>query len=334
MMHKAQAFRKLITALSVVMLPLCLSACEMPPTQSLPTLLDIRPPAQPDNENTTETKPDKPTADTPVGALIHRIDLPLDVSLDPCWAVVDESIVPLRTQGMWQINGLRIGILSAENAQAFAQALPTIHGESRAKLIGSPYPSSVRIAPRLRQPVPIDLTDPPKSTQIFKARGGRLQLLAKITRDDTGQAYLELTPHHYKPKAHLVPRSPLEKQLDGQVFEPLAARLPLTPNTAIVVGLYRPWPETQEPEETQEPANDSAEPTDEVIHNAEPTTNKTPDATNITDTPVPSSDQHSALKDQPSAPAIPNHLGKALMAGRRAGHDIQIVMVISIIEDW
>ena len=63
--------------------------------------------------------------------------------------------------------------------------------------------------------VPIDLTDPPKSTQIFKARSGRLQLLAKITRDDTGQAYLELTPHHYKPKADLVPRSPLEKQLDG-----------------------------------------------------------------------------------------------------------------------
>jgi hypothetical protein len=334
MKNKAHTFgMKLITAMTALMLPLCFTACEMPPAQPKTTLLDIHPTAQPGDEETAGTGADKPTAETPVGALIHRVDLPLDVSLDSSWAVVDESAVPLRTRGMWQANGLRIGVLSAQDARTFAEALPNIHGESRAKLIGTPYPTSVRIAPRLLQPVTIDLTDPPKSTQLVQAHGGRLQLLAKITRDETGQAYLELTPHHYKPKVDLVPRSPLEKQLDGTVYTPLTARLPLTPNTAVVVGLYRPWPEPKEAEESSGSANDPSEVVDEVADGAEATTESS-DTTTMQDAPAPSSsDQPSAIADPPSAPPIPDHLGKALMAGRRAGYEIQVIMVISIIED-
>jgi len=322
-MNQTHKCRLMFGAFAALMLLLSLNACEVPPTS---TKLDIDPTAKPAADETLVIE--QPTADTPVGALIHRIDLPLAVSLEPCWTTVNESSVPMLKRGMWQINGLRIGVLHADNAPAFAQSLPDIHGESRAKLIGSPHPSPVRSTPRLIQPVMVDLTDPPKSPQVIKLRGGKLQLLAKISRDESGQAYLELTPHHYKPKAELIPRSPLEKQLDGRVFDTLTARLALTADTAIVVGLYRPWlkpvdlripldqTETQaaqEPTKTTEDAGDASEVLDEI------------DPEQVS--------SEASENTEPQQPEIPNHLGKALMAGRRAGHDTQVIMVISLLDD-
>lgn len=330
----------MLAVLTALLLPLCLGACEIPPTQPTASILDANPAEQPDSTDVTQQDADKPTADTPVGALIHRIDLPLDVSLDPSWLAVDESIVPLRTHGMWQANGLRIGILSAEQAPDFADTLPSILGESRAKLIGSPHPSPVRSTPRLIQSVAIDLTDPPKSPEVFRAHGGRLQLLAKITRDETGQAYLELTPHHYKRKADLVPRSPLEKQLDGQVFTPLTAHLPLTPNTAVIVGLHRPWPEPKDsadptPDQQDTPIEDASAQTSTVKTGQDPAPDSA-ETTPITENETATDEQASeevTHNDQPQPPAIPNHLGKSLMTGKRAGKTTQVLIVISIVED-
>lgn len=339
MMLKKLTYWKHIAVCFTVMGSVCLHGCEIPPTETSQEVSGVAPTAQPGAAGEAGDDADKPNADTPVGALIHRIDLPLDVSLDPLWDVVDESVVTLRTRGMWRTNGLRIGVLSADDALAFAEQLPTIHGESRAKLIGSPYPSSVRSTPRLIQPVMVDLTDPPKSPVVLRVRGGRLQLLAKITRDESGQAYLELTPHHYKPKPDLVPRSPLEKQLDGRVFVPLTARLALTPDTAVVVGLHRPWPDPEVTSETG--SEDSAStPTSEDEASTSDKTEKPADEGTVKAStgdadPQDTPDTGDAVTDEePKPPAIPDHLGRALMAGRRAGQDTQVIMVISIIEDF
>ena len=330
-MNKASRFWLTMHVLTALCLSLCLSACEIPPTETTQGTLEIDPTVNPDAETNTQVDTDKATADTPVGALIHRIDLPLEVSLEACWTAVNESDVPLLKRGMWQINGLRIGVLKAENASTFAQGLPKIHGESRAKLLGSPYPSPVRSTPRLIQPVMIDLTDPPKNPKVLTLRGGKLQLLAKITRDENGQAFLELTPHHYKPKADLVPRNPLEKQLDGQVFTELTTRLPLTRNTAVVVGLYRPWLEPVDlraPQGQTEPAA-AQESTTEAQASGNSTEAEPSDESESEE--VSTDDDETAESQQPE---IPNHLGKALMAGRRAGRDTQVIMVISLIDDW
>ncbi len=305
----------------------CLVSCEIPPTETMPRLSDLRSPTQPGEANEPA-----PTADTPVIALIHRIDLPLQVSLDPLWETVDEQALPLRMHGMWQANGLRIGVLSSQRAQAFADALPPIQGESRAKLLGSPYYSAIRSAPRLREPIIIDLTDPPMSPRVVRAQGGRLQLLAKIGRDNHGQPYLELTPHHYKPKTTLLPRSPLEKQLDGQVYDTLTAHITLPHDRAVIVGLYRPWPQA---EETEDSSSDTAEGVDDAV-DSEQIPDDNADAKNESIDPAVSSDQPPAITDQqssPKPPTIPDHLGKALMAGTRAGKPMQIILVISIIED-
>lgn len=318
MMHHAPTARRWLTALAVTALSVWLASCELFPSDTTRGKPEIGITTRPRTGDPNAADPTTPSADTPVGALIHRVDMPLAVSLDASWAAVDEQAVPLLIHGMWQANGLRIGILHAEQAQAFAQALPNIHGESRAKLFTAHYPTAIRSTPRLIDPVTIDLTDPPRSPTLYRAHDGRLQLLARIGRDESGQAWLELTPHHYKPKADLVPRSPLEKQLDGKVFNTLSAMLPLSPDTAIVVGLYPPRPEADESTEAVE------EKTPESAENKEQPA-----------TPTESVDQPSEISDHksPPPPALPHHLGKSLMAGERAGKPMQILLVISVIED-
>jgi len=291
-----------------------LASCELPPESNLPTLIDIRPTAQADQ--TSEKADGEPAVRGPVISMIHRIDLPLNEPLEEMWQTVDEASLPLPMRGKWMINGLRIGVLHAEQAEAFSQTLPRMQGESRAKLIGSDYPSTIRTTPRLRTMVTIDLTDPPKSPTWFQAIGGRLQLLAQVGRDEQGRAYLQLTPHHYKPKTTLLPRSPLEKELDGRTFDALSIRVPLPKDQAVIVGLYRPWPVEDE------------EPIDPVSTELDEQTSPTPDETAVDEKPTPQADQVA-----PTPPAIPDHLGKALMTGTRAGKRTQMLLVISAVDE-
>ncbi len=314
MTRHAPTARRWRAALAVTAMSAWLASCEMP-TDTPQARPQIAIKAQPAEGDAGTPDPAANNSRTHVGVLIHRLDMPLDISLDESWAAVDEKAVPMLMHGMWKANGLRIGVLHAEQAQAFAQALPLILGESRAKLFTAHYPTAVRSTPRLIDPVTIDLTAPPRSPTIYRARDGRLQLLARIGRDESGQAWLELTPHHYKPKADLVPRSPLEKQLDGKVFDTLSVMLPLSPDTAIVVGLYRPWPQPQETDAADE---------------------ATPQGAESDGQPTPPADQRSEISDQQSSsspPAIPDHLGRSLMAGERAGKRTQMLLVISIIQE-
>jgi len=291
-----------------------LASCEMPANNTLPTLSDIRPSGQTDQAS--ESADGDAHVNQPVIALIHRIDLDLNEPLEEMWLTVDEEALRLPMRGKWMINGLRIGVLHQEQSQAFSDALPRIQGESRAKLIGSDYPSTIRTTPRLLSTITIDLTDPPRSPTQFQAIGGRLQLLAQVGRDEAGNAYLQLTPHHYKPKSTLLPRSPLEKEMDGQTFKALSLRVPLPRDRAVIVGLYRPWPVEEE---------NPAQPADaEVAEQAAPGP-----AEGTTDEQVDPQTQQA----KPKPPVIPKHLGRALMTGTRAGHATQMLLVISALDE-
>ena len=271
-------------------------------------------------------------------AMVNRIDMPLDVSLDKCWALVDEDAVPKLTRGLWEVNGMRIGLLHAKDAADFANALPTITGESLAKLYTSHYPTAVRSTPRVQDTVNVDLTVPPKSPTLYRAHGGQLQLLVRIGQADNGQVFIEVTPHHYVPKPDLVPRNPLEKQLDGRVFDELAALLPVDPDTAIVIGLYRPWPQPEATTDSTEPTENPETPdtTETPTPKTEPTPpdQPAPVAQSPDTPPDEASPQPSDLSPQQSPPPpVPEGLGRALMTGSRAGHPIQIMMVLSMLEE-
>jgi hypothetical protein len=307
MTHRTDISRRMsarLCTLWIAALCLALASCEMPQDKTLPTLSDIRPSDQ------TDQPADSAEAGRVI-VMIYRIDLPLDERLERMWQEVDEGAIPFPMRGKWMINGLRIGVLHAQQSQAFSDALPGMLGESRAKLVSSDYPSTIRTTPRLRSTVGIDLTDPPRSPTEYRAIGGRLQLLAQTGRDEQGQAYLQLTPHHYKHKATLLPRSPLEKEMDGRTFETLSVRIPLPMDRAVIVGLYRPWPVKDEAPTDLDPS--------------------------VQDKPASSRPDKSDTPDQKPAeaspPAIPDHLGKALMTGTRAGKPTQMLLVISALDE-
>ncbi len=318
-----QTARHLVCTLIALVLCCLMTACEVVPPDTAAT----DPPSQISSQTSSTTAKEPPSDATDqsggkqpiVGALLHRIDMPIDASLDACWNHIDEQSIPILIRGKWQINGLRIGILHAQQADDFAKALPVIYGESRAKLFTAHYPTPIRSTPRLSRPIEIDLTQPPKSPTLYRAVGGRLQLLARIGKDDAGQAWLELIPHHYKPRPDLVPRSPLEKQLDGKLFHDLSALLPVSPDTAVVVGLYRPPP----PPEKEKDGTDTSDSSETDNHTA--ASSGDTDSKNDPD-PTPHDNP------EPTTPSIPDHLGKQLMTGTRAGKSIQLLMIISMFE--
>jgi len=324
MIQDQGTIRQSLKALALCLGSAVLFSCEMPP----PGAGNEQPPSI----EIAEPRPEQASnPDAVLGAMVHRIDMPLDARLEESWAYVDEQMAPLLTNGLWRVNGMRIGILHAENATAFAQSLPRIHGESRAKLYTSHYPTSVRSTPRLQNSVPVDVTVPPRSPTVYRARGGRLQLLVRIGRSDTGLVFVEATPHHFKPRVDLVPRSPLEKQLDGRVFRELAALLPITRDSAIVIGLDRPWPEAApEPPSSSTP---TAQPPAQTTDGGTETGDQA-DASETAGEPQPPETEPGAVEAGPApAPAIPNGLGRSLMTTTRAGRPTQLLLIISMIEE-
>jgi hypothetical protein len=84
-----------------------------------------------------------------------------------------------------------------------------------------------------------DLTVPPFASRREFFSGGRLQLLTRLMPDQ-GFVTMELTPHHFKPRLTLEPRTAMEKQLDGRMFEELTVRIAMPADRVLIVGYELP----------------------------------------------------------------------------------------------
>ncbi len=283
-------------------------------------------------------------------ASFQQLQIPLEQPTDDAWSVVDESAFPAITRGVWNANGLRIGLLPRARLKAFMDRLPPITGMGRSQLVGSEHPSPILRTPRLRGVVDVDLTIPPMPLRIEPVTGGRLQMLARLTRDDRGSLVVDLLPHHHVPQLKLpdirrigdeyvvVPRDAMEKSLDGRVFDELALRADIPAGSLLVIGLYRPWPET--PEGT--PAPPPIVPPDLVAPppqlEGEQVATPAPDAEagagpRGDDAPAePGTPPATAPEPPPivEAPPLPNHLGRALFAGVALGQPQQTVLLIAV----
>lgn len=192
------------------------------------------------------------TGDRPerVVAVIRRADVPRDRPTGKAWGLTNERVaLPLRV-GAWRGNGLRVGVMPREALDEFGQAMPTPLASSRAVMSQSKHDVAIIetpvLSPNLR--FEVDLTRPPEPARFEAVTGGRnsrLRLLARLSPSGEAGAYtLTLTPQHYVPSPFdLIPRDPLEKELDGRVYEALSMRLKVRPDQIVVVGLYWPWPE-------------------------------------------------------------------------------------------
>ncbi|MFN3168752.1 MAG: hypothetical protein ACE37H_16970 [Phycisphaeraceae bacterium] len=183
-----------------------------------------------------------------VYGVIRQADLPLDQPTDDAWAIINEQVVPSLTRGAWRGNGMRLGLLRRDQLAAYTAAMPRPVAFGELLINQSPHPVPILQTPRLRNDVlfEVDLTRPPMPRQVVDVAGGEnstLRLLAHIETEADGRHTIVLTPIHHVPSPYtLIPRDPLEKELDGRVFSELTVRLTLEPDQIAVVGLYWPWP--------------------------------------------------------------------------------------------
>ena len=293
-----------------------------------------------------------------VYAVIRRADVPLDESTDDAWSIVNEQVVPPVTRGTWRGNGLRVGLLKRDQLDKYSQAMPQPVGFSRTLINKSAYLVPIVETPKLRSDVRfrVDLTRPPRPRLVETVKGGegsKLRLLARIETGEDGQHTLVLTPQHHIPSPlDLIPRDPLEKEMDGRVYEELSLRVTLGQDQIAVVGLHWPWPmgeviEEDDPAEATEPNRVSLQTSTSILA-ADPSDPAAPPAhlrANDVDGPEdeddsdgtpaePGSDavESPAPRYERIAPPLPTTLGSTLLTGTRIRQPVRTVLLITIEE--
>lgn len=320
-----QTMRQGSGAASVLLLAsaLLLTACSTSQKASvdLPKLSDIRPerPIGPP-EPVTEQAPSKWVIS------VVRMELPLDVPTNALWGKVDENAVSDLIRAVWQRNGLRLGVMDPYQLSDLDAVLPKVVGQSGARYFNATTPVPVWSSPTLRSPVTLSLAVPPMAPESVTLRDGKLNLLVSQSEFRGGVA-LSLVPHHHDPRPSLIPRDPMERKLEGTVFEKLGARVLLQPGQYAVVGLYWPWVD----EIATAPPNLLDEPAD------------TEDASDTDDAP-PADNKETAVETgtantgKPLASTVPSYrmpdlarsLGTVLMTGQRRSQPVQVVLMISL----
>jgi len=287
-------------------------------------------------------------------AIVQRIDLPLDQPLDEVWQTIDEEGFPAITRGVWRANGMRLGLLTEDRLEAFSQRMPELVDMFESKVMVGARAMPIMYTPRLPGDLsfPLDLTRPPAPPNVVRIEGGhsgRFQLLASLEKDEQGRTFITLTPHHYLPKPNLLePRDIIESQLDGRVYDELAIRVEVTDDRLLVVGLHWPWPLVEQDVETTQSTPEQPRPgqyewqvaqTDAGGDPAAPPSHlrsRQAEEPDEADTPSPPR-QDDAEQAEPSgarfvrvAPALPMHLGRVLLTGRRDNKRVQSLLLISI----
>lgn len=293
----------------------------------------------------------------PIGvyATIRRADIPLDQATDDAWAFINEQVVPPVTRGAWRGNGLRIGLLSRDQLDEYAEVMPQPVAFSRMQINRSTHPATIIETPKLRPSLRFetDLTLPPRLRKVETIKGGKnstLRLLARIETQPEGQHTLILTPQHYIPSPlNLIPRDPFEKDMDGRVYDELSLRVSLNRDQIAVVGLHWPWPmnevlEDREPPggsaataraslqaSTGMPATDPDDPAAPPMHlqgfeDALEDGHATPDPPDSSDTSDPKP------RYKRIAPPLETSFGSTLLTGTRMRQPVRTVLLITIQE--
>lgn len=292
--------------------------------------------------------------------IVQRLDLPLDQPLDDAWDHIDEQAFPAITRGALHSNGLRIGVLQEDEVAGFAEQMPQVVNLFENQVLTRSHPVAVMQSAPLRAETrfAVDLTLPPRpaSEHIVDGReGGQMQLLARLEQEGD-RHFVVLTPHLYRPRANdFSPRTLLERELDGRVYNELSVRVELKPDRLIAVGLYWPWPLVQPVPDKAPEGEDADEPTTEIVSDtrardelldldAALTSNDEswdddpaapPARVRTPGTAIPilgPSDDAPEPETRPKrlAPELPMHFGRVLLTGTRARKPVQTMLLISI----
>jgi hypothetical protein len=330
-----------------------------------PSPTDDGPPPDVTLEDIAPPEPIAPPADAtaePGSGLVYRVqrvDLPLHRPMNQAWSLIDESIASPIQRAVWANNGLRLGTIGAGDAGDLAEAVgaPIDLRQSTRYNLGEA--TSIRSGSRLTRPVPVDLTIPPMNIRQVWAERGRFRLLMREVAAGAGGAEVELMLQLYRPQARLIPRTADEigdRLLDGEVYDPLTARVALAPSQLLVVGLHWPWQPPPEPIPNFMADRDAA-PREPADPNGAPPPSPEPDTPDASDTPDTSDPTQEPTEASPpgdastgnagsdsgagsgstgpappplEAPPLPPSIGRSLLAGQRFGQSVQVMLLISV----
>jgi len=258
---------------------------------------------------------------TPATLQVVRIDLPLNDPLAGAWRLLDTSTVSRAAQATWRLNGLRVGTIGKAHIDDFIDALPRNSGARNRYMRLGGIPVPIASSPRLRGTTSFDLTSPPFPPQQRAVNGGRCRLLAQVDRDQLDRVWLDLIPQHHVPENPLMPRNPLESQLDGTIFKALRLRGPVWPGQCLVLALG-PAPQ--------------AAPDTLIAPQANPDTDDETDRPNDQNQPPRTEPDNLRFdnmeRDNPQRDMDRNDLGWRLFASQRFNQPIQTVLIITTVE--
>ncbi len=208
------------------------AATPEPRAEPLPRLDEIAPGSVPGPGPGTSTTPVAPVSASAIK--IVRLDFPLEQRFEEAWAFVSAG-----APREWQANAMRAGVLRADQAAKFFDALPGAQASAaRVERSRADWPIPLGVSPRVRRAATLRLSLDGREEQRLVDRG-EFRLLVRRW-EVPGGGLLELTPQHAFEQVTLNPRSAQEKLLDGEVYEPLAWRVALGPGEHLVVGLLTP----------------------------------------------------------------------------------------------
>lgn len=256
---------------------------------------------------------------------VRRVDFPLGADTEAAWRQTDAAALPGLTAGVWSVNGMRIGVLRPEDREAFTKAMPEVYTVSEQQIATGSLPATLVRSSRLTREVLVDLTVPPARVETQPVRGGHVQLLVRTARgpeDPAAGRVIEVIPHHHRPRETVLPRSPLETQLDGTVFDRLTLRAQLPAGTLLVIGL--------DPSQLPEEGAGDADAAGDAVEGEGAGDQAGTGAGG--DTPA---DEGEAPVDPGLAEAElfvearPDHLGEALLTGVRLRQPTQVMLFLS-----
>ncbi|MEM7625293.1 MAG: hypothetical protein AAF333_06665 [Planctomycetota bacterium] len=185
----------------------------------------------------------------PVNWRSRRIVVRLEHPVEELWELTDETILPDVSRAVWNGNGMRVGLLSANQADEFSEALGRVMEVRDTDIRNFDEPHLLRRSRPLRAEFFADLTVPPLPENKEYFTRGRLQLLMSSRPRGDGSALLTLLPQHHVPEVSFVPRTAAEKLLDGRIYDELGIELNIGTSEALLIGFYQPAPPDTEGEE-------------------------------------------------------------------------------------
>ncbi len=211
---------------------------------------------------------------------------------------------------LWRANGMAWGRCERDKLPMLMSNLPRPVAKAQYQATAGHAPVPIALSGRLINSQRVRYYEQPGQSRLVKLIGGRYQMLMQLIEpmDPDDPIRLRLLPHHFGPKASLMPRQPAEKMLDGTTFDALALNAK-APDETIWVLWWDGGVNEQETDETN--ADEPATPTDRTARQARTARSvRSVRQVRAADTGIP--------------------LGQALLTGSRNQQPVQVVLLLTV----